>query len=99
MPIDGYIAIAIRDRDRDASADQNVCRLPGHRRDGRAGEDARLAFIDERLQGHIHIRDMRAQPAAVFSGGGEVFPAVEEARRTYGDIVIGIIGAAARAAV
>ena len=58
MPVDGYIAIAIRDGDRDASADQDVRRLPGHGRDGRTGEDARLSFIDERLQGHIHIRDM-----------------------------------------
>ena len=58
MPVDGYIAIAIRDGDRDASADQDVCGLPGHGRDGRTREDARFSFIDERLQGHIHIRDM-----------------------------------------
>ena len=98
MPVDGYIAIAIRDRNRNASADQDVCGLPGHGRDGRAGEDARLAFIDERLQGHIHIRDVRAQPAAVFSGGGEIFAAVEETCGAYGDVVIGIIRAAARVA-
>ena len=90
-PIHRYIAIAIGNRNRDTAANQDIRGFPRKRRDGGTGENPPLALVDERLERCIHARYMRAKPAATTSTRRIIFPAIENASRSYVNTTIGIL--------